>query len=112
MEQGRCEERIIDLFLESAADSVAWAVQVNEYEAASEMIKEISDFVEKHSELFFLENERRKIQMARFYMNAMLRFGSVYIRSMRRSISIRRWPFLGSRILKNIERNVIRLRTP
>lgn len=78
MEQGRCEERIIDLFLESAADSVAWAVQVNEYEAASEMIKEISDFVEKHSELFFLENERRKIQMARFYMNAMLRFGSVY----------------------------------
>ena len=78
MEQGRCEERIIDLFLESAADSVAWAVQVNEYEAASEMIKEISDFVEKHSELFFLENERRKIQMARFYMNSMLRFGSVY----------------------------------
>ena len=71
-------ERIIDLFLESAADSVAWAVQVNEYEAASEMIKEISDFVEKNSELFFLENERRKIQMARFYMNAMLRFGSVY----------------------------------
>ena len=42
------------------------------------MIKEISDFVEKNSELFFLENERRKIQMARFYMNAMLRFGSVY----------------------------------
>ena len=60
----------------------------------------------------FLENERRKIQMARFYMNSMLRFGSVYDTEHAQVYFDKAMAVLGQQDLKNIERNVIRLRTP
>ena len=78
VEMKKADQQLIDLYLDCMINMIGRAVSLREMEWIGEAVQRAKSLIEENKELFCVNTEERKIKLAEFYANGMIRFCEEY----------------------------------
>lgn len=78
VEMKKADQQLIDLYLDCMINMIGRAISLREMEWIGEAVQRAKSLIEENKELFCVNTEERKIKLAEFYANGMIRFCEEY----------------------------------